>query len=723
MGDETLSPKREQELEAGLLALPAGRERAAAAGALAEDLGAPVLPLLERLIGGGWLHWGPLIGSLRRLGPPAVPLLKRFVTLDPWPPGPVIHLLADVGTDEDVREACLAVFERDSLDDLFHVLQTAVQQRDPALDAAVLQGCLSPQKKRRAAFARGAAFACSGVPPLLRDRLGSEDRAERLAAAEALQHVGDHPEAEGIADALLARLGKESDPTVRDTLRSTIRTLRVPASRVRAAFPRRSPEEITMAAARVKKLPGSFLDEAGLPPLLDCDGSPLPPAMIRYLLHRQSREPDPQPDIEALDVYDAIDRSTSGDFALHVLEAALAAKPTKRTAWAFITAGMLGDRRVVAALSTQLPNWVKKNKNALPEFAAAALGLVGDDLALSVLVGLADEHREPASDAKTLLRDTAERALSAAAAERGILREELDEAVLPAFGFPLDGSARVIPAGLRTIEARIGADFRLALTDADTGKRAASIPKAAGEEAQAEFKGLRKILQGVFKQQARRLERLMVDGHAWDAGRWSDRFLGHPVLVPLSQRLVWGVPDASGAGYAALFRGLGDGTLTDSEDEEVPRPTEGTVALAHPARMTAEQLDAWTEHAADYEVEQPFEQLHRFRAAVPPELAGAAADPRTEGGEVNAFSLRGKLQKHGWVQDGNRWARRFPADGVTAALGLDGGGYDFYYLSAEDTVKVGTLSFARAKEPIPLGEVPVVPYSESAGLVLRTLGR
>ena len=724
MRDASPSPEELEALEAELMAKPADFDRLRGAGEAAARHGAAVVPLLDRMLRDGRLPvtygGGYLTGGLRGVGPAAIPLLKRIAGVDPWNPGEAVDLLAEVGSGADVREACLAAFDGGFTEGLHPVLGVAARLRDPELDGAILRGCLSPKKKRRVAFGWAAGLPEGPIHAQLRAHLASEDPGERLAAAEVLGRAGRHPDAAAAAEDLLARLGVEPVAEVRDAARAALKELGVPGRRIQAASPRRAPEELAAAAKKVRKLPGTFLDEAALPPLPGTDGEPLPAPMVRYLLHRQSKEPGPRPDVEALDVYDAVDRSASGDFAIHVLGAALAQNPTKRTAWVFIAAGVLGDRRVTAALSERLPGWIKKNKTALPEFAAAALGLVGDDLALSTLVGLADEHREASNHERRLLRDAAERGLADAATERGVPREELDEAVLPSFGFPLDGSARVIPAGKRTIEARVGADFKLALTDAGTKKRAASIPKAAGEGVQAEFKGLRKILQGVFKQQTRRLERLMVDGHAWDAGRWSERFLGHPVLVPYAQRLVWGVPE--GGGYAALFRGLGDGTLTDVEDEPVERPAAGSVALAHPARMTPEQLEAWAEHAADYEVDPPFEQLLRFRAELPPGLADREADPRTDGGEVNGFSLRGKLQRHGWVLLGDRWTRRFAADAVTAVLPIKDG-HDAYSMSREDVLTVGPLAFERDRRPLRLGEAPPVAYSEAAGLVLRTLGR
>ena len=702
------------------------QQRCTLAADALEVHGAAALPSVAPLFAAA--TWVPSAGlqrvtdALSTIGPAALPALLTILPYGNENHQPIVDAIQRTGGEKVLREYLLEGLNNPDRSIAYWYGLPAARSDDTVL----LDRLIEMAAEEDAALHDDLPVLAANARPLAErflSQIVSGTRTDRLVAVRVLKFGHRLLPAEPSASLLLDQLREEPDPDLREALLALLAEFRVSPRRISQALPAVAPNVRVQAIKKVKKLSGTFLDEATLPPLLDAEGEPIPVPMIRYLLHRQSKEPNPQPDVEALDVYDTIDRSTSGDFAIHVLEAALAAKPTKRTAWSFITAGMLGDRRVVAALSAQLPGWIKKNKNALPKFAAAALGLVGDDLALSILVGLADDHREPASEAKRLLRDTAERALAAAAAERGIPREELEEAVLPAFGFRPDGSARVIPAGKRTIEARIGADFKLALTDAASGKRAASVPKAASEEVQAEFRGLRKILAGVFKQQTRRLERLMVDGHAWHGSRWSERFLGHPVLVPFSQRLVWGVLDEAGTGYAALFRGLGDGTLTDAEDAPLERPMADRVAIAHPARMTAEQLAAWTQHATDYEVEQPFEQLHRFTASVPPDLRDALADPRTDGGEVNAFSLRGKLQKYGWTQGDARWTRRFPADGVTAALGVGGNGYDFFYLGPDDAVTTGPLSFERAGEPVPLGGVPPVAYSEAAGLLLRMLGR
>ena len=529
---------------------------------------------------------------------------------------------------------------------------------------------------------------------------------------------------------LLDRLPNEPAVSVRAEIVSALLDGGLSLDAVADAFPPADLDDYAERGRKVRKPAWKWLDVDALPPPKTAAGGEVPREAMRLMLACQSKQSRPMPDPEVLGLYRLIDRGTSGDFAVGLLDAVNKAARAPN-AWALVPAGLLGDNRAVTGLVSALNKWAKGNKEKLAEYAVQALVLNGTDAALSAVGGVADRYRHVGKATQRRAAAAADAALDRLAAGRGLSRADLDESIIPSFGFPVDGTPRVIVAGKRTVHARVGGDFKLSMADADTGKRVASVPKAAGESVVAEFKGLRKLLGEVAKQQTARLERLMVAGNKWDGEAWSSRFLGHPVLAPFAQRLVWATWDGDRPG--TLFRALEDGTLTDADDEAVDLPSAGdVVGIVHPLWLDADVLARWREHLADYEVSPPFEQFDRPTARLPDNLADATEDKRLAGTEVGFLSLRGKLERAGWAQDYRGFRRRFAAQNVVAWLSTDGN--DWYYGSDPSaTVKLGPLSFSKptaadADEnagrlpPLPLGNVPATAFSEAIGLLHRIAG-
>ncbi len=615
---------------------------------------------------------------------------------------------------------------------------TAAAFVGPALELDVgevrerVWGLLGDKRKSvSAAAAEALGTSTMDVVDRAADLLANGPRPVRSAAAAVLRARSDAAS----RAVLLDRLPNEPEPSVRAEIVGALLDAGVPPKMVADAFGPVDLDDFAERGRGLKKPGWAWLEsEAALPPLRTRDGREVDPAAVRLLLVAQSKQARPMPDPELLPLYAMIDRAASGDFALRLLAYQQQSGRGGPTAWALIPVGLLGDNRATAALIAAVRGWAQKYNEKLFTWAVAALALQGSDAALSALGGIADRHRDAGKIKLRKAAAAADAALDKLAAGRGISRAELDDQTVPSFGFPTDGSPRRIEAGKGAIEARIGADFKLTMTHAATGKRAASVPKAAGEAAVAEFKGLRKLLGEVAKQQAARLERLMVAGERWDGAAWSARFLGHPVLLPFAQRLVWAIYENDQP--ARLFRALPDRTLTDADDEAVDPPAAGErVSLAHPLLLDADALAAWREHLTDYEVAPPFEQLDRPVARVPAELLDATADARLDGAEVGLLALRSKLERLGWAAAYDTYRRRFREAGVTAKLAATGS--DGYYgrLDPSITTELGPLTFVASgksgesgesavsnERPLPLREVPPMAYSEAAGHLRRIAG-
>ncbi|MFT5358162.1 MAG: hypothetical protein ACI9KE_005399, partial [Polyangiales bacterium] len=103
------------------------------------------------------------------------------------------------------------------------------------------------------------------------------------------------------------------------------------------------------------------------------------------------------------------------------------------------------------------------------------------------------------------------------------------------------------------------------------------------------------------------------------------------------------------------FRVTSDGALANSLDEAWDLPLGARVAVLHPANLDEAALAVWSATFADYEVMQPFEQLHRPTSRLTDDEANARELSRWKGKRVSAralLSLQDKDWAHGDVEDG-----------------------------------------------------------------------
>lgn len=612
------------------------------------------------------------------------------------------------------------------------VVRLGMQQFPEVIEEQVWE-CLS-HKSRPVRDAAAVGLARLGESRLDRaSGLWSAKRADvRLAAVAWLLALGS-PAA---GTELKGRLEKESDDSVRDAILLALEKLGAGGDGIP---PAEMQERIARCLAKAGASPASWLDVKKLPLPKFQDGKPVDVDTLRYLLFRQSRVKEMRADIEARPVLSQIDRSTSGDLALAVLQAYFASDCDADDRWALAFAGLLGDGRLVPVLSRQIRDWADAMRGKLAEYGVQALALMGSDAALLAVDAMTIRYRSKNKN----IGKAASEAFAEAARVRGLTVEELGDLVVPWLGFD-PGQPRIVDAGKARIEVRITPDFKLAFRDAATNKKVAKIPDSAPEELKAEFKEITVGLKEAVKSQVLRMETLMVRQFRWTATRWRELFLMHPLLFPFAQRLVWGAYDSKG-GLKTTFRALEDRTLTDVADDPVELEATGAVGILHPLELVADQRLAWVKHLADYDVEPPFAQLERPVVLVEPTDATRLMGDRFSGTTLNGMTFKGRAERLGWTRGSvcdaggiSFYLKTFPSAGVDVFVGTDG---MFVGMDMESEVTLGKVFFVRhgsvaigsytydepADEADPrlvaFGAVPVIAYSEAMGDLGKISGK
>ncbi|WP_033343283.1 DUF4132 domain-containing protein [Catenuloplanes japonicus] len=188
---------------------------------------------------------------------------------------------------------------------------------------------------------------------------------------------------------------------------------------------------------------------------------------------------------------------------------------------------------------------------------------------------------------------------------------------------------------------------------------------AAVATARARWTRLRKDLRTETARHVAYLEQALIAGTRWPAAELT-RLTRHPLLGPLSRRLLWASYPPSAP--PRMLRVCEDGSLADLDERPATLHPSTQIALAHPAEIGPD-LARWSELFTDYKILQPFPQLGRERFPLTAAELAAPELTRVIGRPVDLGRKR-TLQRHGWYEDVRsglpfgafRLIRRLPAD-------------------------------------------------------------
>lgn len=366
-------------------------------------------------------------------------------------------------------------------------------------------------------------------------------------------------------------------------------------------------DPLDVLPARIPKVP-AWLNVAGLPQLVLRDGGgALPHSAVTHVVTMLAMS---KPD----DVYVGVDivkdtctPDSLAEFAWSLFGAWQSADMPAKDSWVLSALGWLGDDETVRRLTPLIRAWPGEGGHARAVNGLDVLAAIGTDVALMHLHGIAQKVKFAG------LRTKAKEKIAQVAAELELTPDQLADRLVPDLGLDDNGSM-VLDYGPRRFV--VGFDERLVpyVID-DTGTRRKDLPKPGARDdqdkapaAHKRFAALKKDVRTLAADQVRRLQQAMVDGRRWTATEFTDLFVAHPLLRHVVRRLVW--THFENDGPALTFRVAEDNTFAGVTDDEVALPAEASVGLVHPLHL-GDDLAAWAEIFADYEILQPFPQLGR----------------------------------------------------------------------------------------------------------------
>jgi len=259
--------------------------------------------------------------------------------------------------------------------------------------------------------------------------------------------------------------------------------------------------------------------------------------------------------------------------------------------------------------------------------------------------------------------------IAEAARARGLGPDDLADRLVPDLDLDPDGS-KLLSFGARAF--RVGFDEHLdPFVRDEAGALLRSLPRPAKADdadraraAQETWKAIKTDAAAIAGGQIQRLEQAMITGRRWPAATFRSLLLGHPLLVHLVRRLLFGAYDAGGR-LLHLFRVAEDRSFADVADAPLALDGDEGVGLPHPIDLPPAVLAPWGSLFADYEILQPFAQIGREVFTPTEAERTATAILRFQSREVETGKLFG-LEHRGWRRASgdriaNTYRRELPA--------------------------------------------------------------
>lgn len=551
--------------------------------------------------------------------------------------------------------------------------------------------------------------------------LGAKTADTRLGAIELLKQLGES----GIP-ALKAAHAAEKSQKVQGTIEEALASLGEAITTIEEEL---STEDLLAQVESNKriKLPKADWFDLSKFPLIQKDGTPLSEKAITFLIQKQAKHKtiDAAPGI--LPVLELLDREKNADSALDLLNQWLDSNQEAKDRWALVFAGLLGDNRVIPALTPRIQPWCENARHKLAEYAAQAISLLATEEALMILDTLANRYRSRFKN----IGKACTAAFLAAAEARGVSADELGDLVVPNLGFNSE-CHKEFDEG--KIVAVLQPDFKITWLNPETEKETKSPPSTLSPEGKEELKTLRKILREAVKGQTARLEQMLVRQRRWPVARWQELFEEHPLLQSYAASLVWGIYDSKNE-LLRTFRRYPNGILAHGSGEmEDLEERDTQIGIVHPLELDDDTLAIWRDHLGRFKVKTPFPQLDRPVEILDKDHGNRREITFTENVQISGGTFLSRMNKQGWTRgsiiDGGgvtSYYKPFEGAGVEAILFLEE-----YWVGFDpmDSFPLGKALFAKLStvdrgsytyddpEPndpriIPFGEVPPIVYSET----------
>ena len=200
----------------------------------------------------------------------------------------------------------------------------------------------------------------------------------------------------------------------------------------------------------------------------------------------------------------------------------------------------------------------------------------------------------------------------------GITRDELNDILVPDFGFD-NNRIKVFDYGERKITVKLDvvtASTKIVIYD-EEGKILKTLPKASKkfndvensvEYYKREIKYIKKQLKEIIAAQENNLLKALFLGRKWEVKKWLEIFVKNPIMQKFAIQLIW--KEINENGEIKTFRYTEDGIFKTSENEEHKLSENGFINLLYFPEISEEEQKNWKENFENSNIVQPIEQIN-----------------------------------------------------------------------------------------------------------------
>ncbi|AGL17785.1 DUF4132 domain-containing protein [Actinoplanes sp. N902-109] len=312
---------------------------------------------------------------------------------------------------------------------------------------------------------------------------------------------------------------------------------------------------------------------------------------------------------EAAGLIAQCDRASLAAWGRALVEAWLTDGMPAAHAWVVLAQAHLGDDATADLLAPHVRSWPARSRWARAIDGLAVLATLGTDTALRHLLAIEENMAGGPTNERALVH------LTQAAALRGLSVTQLADRL--ALTHRLD-TGSTLDHGTRSLRVTVDDSLAVHLRDED-GRIVRTPPKPVA----AAFRQWKKDLLRAAAAQLGRCERDMLTRRVRPARDLSGVLLRHPILGPVARRVLWG--SYEGGRLVRALRVAEDGSFADGHDNTAIVDGCTPLGIVHPADLDPGERAAWAQLFADYEILQPFPQLHRPAVVLTPAQRAATS--------------------------------------------------------------------------------------------------
>ncbi len=275
--------------------------------------------------------------------------------------------------------------------------------------------------------------------------------------------------------------------------------------------------------------------------------------------------------------------------------------------WVLYAVSIHGGEDIIPLFYEKILEWPSYTRGVIAIDAMKALSLNGSLKSLFTIDYLsrtAPSHRTKKSASKVL---------QYAADQFGITREELEERIIPEFGFNKK-MERTFDYGTRKFILTLTKNLELVLVD-DQGRSLTRLPdfiKKYDEEKVIKEKRAYQVLKGEFKRfvlkEKKCLEQALNTGRFWTVQQWKELFIDTVVMNPFAISLIWGHYENDE--LKETFRYNGENHFLTAKKKKYQFPKTGMIQLVCKETLSEQELNAWKAQLVEDELIQPIQQLN-----------------------------------------------------------------------------------------------------------------